>query len=72
MQTIYIIANGDLRLSANQNCEAAQAAMEKQLVAAVEREGRKITLTIPSRSTALLTARNTGWKFSVPYLTMRR
>jgi len=42
MQTIYIIANGDLRLSANQNCEAAQAAMEKQLVAAVEREERKI------------------------------
>jgi len=47
MDTIYLIANGDLRLAANQNCEAAQAAMEKQLVAAVEREGAKIKRAHP-------------------------
>ena len=31
METIYLVASGDLRLSANQNCEAAQAEMERQL-----------------------------------------
>ena len=39
---VYLIANGDMRLSANQTCEAAQAAMEKQVVAAVEAEGPKV------------------------------
>jgi L-fucose isomerase-like protein len=39
MKTIYIVANGDLRLSANQKCEPAQAAMEKALVDAIQREG---------------------------------
>ena len=38
-QTIYLIANGDLRESANRVCEPAQAAMEAQITAAVEREG---------------------------------
>ncbi len=38
-QTIYLIANGDLRLAANQTCEAEQAAMEKKFTAAVTREG---------------------------------
>jgi hypothetical protein len=42
MKPVYLIANGDLRLSANQKCEAAQAAMERQIVAAVEREGRTV------------------------------
>ena len=42
METIYLVASGDLRLSANQNCEAAQAAMEKQLVAAVESLGSRV------------------------------
>jgi L-fucose isomerase-like protein len=42
MQPIILIANGDLRLSANQKCEAAQAEMEKQIVAAIEREGRTV------------------------------
>ena len=41
MKTIYLVASGDLRLSANQNCEAAQAAMERQLVTAVESAGGK-------------------------------
>jgi len=47
MKTIQLIANGDLRISANQNCEAAQAAMEKQLVAAIEREGHQVNRAHP-------------------------
>jgi hypothetical protein len=43
MKTIYLVASGDLRLSANQNCEAAQVAMEQQIVAAVEKLGGTIT-----------------------------
>jgi hypothetical protein len=39
MNTIYLVANGDLRLSANQKCEPAQAEMEKALVGAIQREG---------------------------------
>jgi hypothetical protein len=42
IQTVYFIASGDSRLSANQICETAQEAMEKQLVTAVEREGARI------------------------------
>jgi len=47
METIYLVASGDLRLSANQNCEAAQAEMERQLVAAIEREGYKVKRAHP-------------------------
>ena len=39
MNTLYLVANGDLRLPANQKCEPAQAAMEKALVEAIQREG---------------------------------
>ena len=42
MDTIYLVANGDLRLSANRVCEAAQAAMERKVVAAVRRFGREV------------------------------
>src|SRR6202162_466912 len=42
MNTVYLVANGDLRLSANQKCEPAQAAMEKALVGAIEREGLNV------------------------------
>jgi hypothetical protein len=38
MNTVYLVANGDLRLAANQMCEPAQAAMEKALVAAIQQE----------------------------------
>jgi hypothetical protein len=38
-RTIHLVANGDLRTSANQKCQAAQAAMEKALAAALKREG---------------------------------
>ena len=37
-----LIASGDLRLSANQTCWAAQEDMEKQIVAAFKREGIKV------------------------------
>jgi hypothetical protein len=39
MKTAYLVASGDLRASANQKCQAAQAAMEKQVADAVSREG---------------------------------
>lgn len=42
MKTVYLIASGDLRLSANQKTWAGQAAMEDALIAAVEAEGVKV------------------------------
>lgn len=47
MKTIYLVANGDLRLAANQNCELAQAEMEKKIVAAVEKLGGKVQRAHP-------------------------
>ena len=41
-QDIILIANGDLRTSANQKCEEAQRAMEALLITAIEKEGRSI------------------------------
>jgi len=42
MKTVYLVANGDARLAANRTCEAAQAAMERQVVAAAERCGARV------------------------------
>src|SRR5271169_4156304 len=39
---IYLIANGDLRLSANRNCWAAQQKAEEAIMAAIRREERQI------------------------------
>ena len=47
MQPIYLVASGDLRLSANRNCEAAQSAMEQQLARAVERLGGTVKRAHP-------------------------
>ena len=47
MNTVYLVANGDLRLSANQKCEAAQAAMEKALVGAIQKEGFNVKRAHP-------------------------
>jgi hypothetical protein len=47
MQSIYLVASGDLRPAANRNCEAAQAAMERQVIAAVEREGGRVERAHP-------------------------
>ena len=41
-QTIYLIANGDLRLAANQQCEATQQAMEAKIIQAVETLGGEV------------------------------
>ena len=41
-QDIILIANGDLRTTANQKCEEAQQAMEALLIKVVEKEGRTI------------------------------
>ena len=37
--TIYLVASGDLRISANQQCQEDQAALEKDLTAAIKKEG---------------------------------
>ena len=42
MTEVILIASGDLRVSANQKCEPAQAAMETQIVAALERAGATV------------------------------
>jgi hypothetical protein len=47
MKTAYLVASGDLRLSANQKCQPAQAAMEKQITAAFEREGWQLKRAHP-------------------------
>src|SRR3954466_2553259 len=41
-KTVLLVANGDLRQSANQVCWPAQAAMEKKLAAAVAGQGYKL------------------------------
>jgi hypothetical protein len=38
VKTIYLVASGDLRLSANQTCQPAQAELEEKLTAAIEAE----------------------------------
>lgn len=42
MNDIYLIANGDLRLSANQKCWPAQQEMEQKLIAAVRKLGGNV------------------------------
>ncbi|HET6440506.1 MAG TPA: hypothetical protein VFG59_20770 [Anaeromyxobacter sp.] len=42
MKTVYLAVSGDLRLSANQACQSAQAALEEKFVAACAREGVKV------------------------------
>jgi hypothetical protein len=47
MKTIYLVASGDLRPAANQNCETAQAEMEKKIIAAVESLGGTVKRAHP-------------------------
>lgn len=47
MKTIYLVASGDLRASANQKCQAAQAALEKDLTAAIQKEGHTVKRAHP-------------------------
>jgi hypothetical protein len=46
-KTVLLVANGDLRQSANQVCWPAQAAMEKQLAAAVAGAGYQLVRAHP-------------------------
>jgi hypothetical protein len=46
-KTTYLVASGDLRLSANQTCWPAQEQMEKQITAAFQREGIKVVRAHP-------------------------
>src|SRR5260370_40291224 len=41
-KTVFLVANGDLRLSANQKCWPAQEKVEESVVAAIERCGRQV------------------------------
>ncbi|HTO04174.1 MAG TPA: fucose isomerase [Opitutus sp.] len=50
--TVLLVANGDLRQSANEKCWPAQAAMEKQLAAAVARLGHKLVRAHPFKPKA--------------------
>lgn len=43
----YLVASGDLRLSANQTCWPAQEAMEQHIIAACEREGLRVVRAHP-------------------------
>lgn len=47
VKTIYLVASGDLRLAANQECEPAQAAMERNIFEAVNALGGKIKRAHP-------------------------
>jgi hypothetical protein len=47
MKNIYLVASGDLRLSANQKCQPAQAAMEAQIAAAFEHAGASVQRAHP-------------------------
>lgn len=47
MQTVYLIANGDLRLSANQNCWRAQSEMEEKVMSAVRTLGADVVRAHP-------------------------
>ena len=51
-EPIYLVASGDLRLSANQQCWAAQEAVEKAVTSAIEREGREVRRAHPYDSAA--------------------
>jgi hypothetical protein len=46
-KTIYLVASGDLRLSANQVCWPAQDGAEKAVIAAFEREGATVKRAHP-------------------------
>ncbi len=43
MKPIYLVANGDQRLSTNQMCESSQTAMEAALTGAIQGEGGTVT-----------------------------
>ncbi|QYM78054.1 fucose isomerase [Horticoccus luteus] len=51
-KTVLLVANGDLRASANEACWAAQHAMEQQLAAALKKLGYKLVRAHPYKPAA--------------------
>jgi L-fucose isomerase-like protein len=51
LEQIFLVSSGDLRLSANQNCWAAQLQMEQTLTAAIERFDRTVKRAHPYNPT---------------------
>jgi hypothetical protein len=51
-KTVYLVASGDLRLSANQQCWAAQHAMEQSLQVAIEEQGYQVKRAHPFKEAA--------------------
>jgi len=49
-KSVYLVANGDLRQSANEKCWPAQAAMEKQLAEVVASFGYKLVRAHPYKA----------------------
>src|SRR5690349_20067477 len=47
-KTVYLLASGDLRLSANQKCQPAQLAMEAQIAGAFEKLGARVKRAHPT------------------------
>ncbi len=47
MKTVYLVASGDLRLSANQTCQEAQAAMEEKIIASLNNLGVEVKRAHP-------------------------
>jgi hypothetical protein len=45
--TVYLVVSGDLRIAANQTCQAAQVALEKDLTAAIKKEGFEVIRAHP-------------------------
>ena len=66
-KTVLLVANGDLRLSANQVCWPAQHAMEQALTAAVAQLGYKLVRAHPynpRRNTVSSAPKRKAWRFS--------
>ncbi|RZK56378.1 MAG: fucose isomerase, partial [Pedobacter sp.] len=51
LKQIVLVSSGDLRLSANQNCWAAQLQMEANLTTAIEKFGWTVKRAHPYNST---------------------
>src|SRR6202044_2760178 len=49
--TIHLVASGDLRATANQKCQDAQNALERDLTAAIKREGYSVKRAHPFEKT---------------------
>jgi hypothetical protein len=46
-KTVFLVASGDLRLSANRACEEAQAAVGKKIIASLAAEGERVIRAHP-------------------------